>query len=114
VLAADKVEDIESWILQVYNNLSFKLLICSSSTSSKASKDLSDTDIESWASIGKADFADGESEVNSDDAKAINAYALDTASVSVGNAEAKLYNSGALQHISPFWHHFITYQSINP
>ncbi len=45
--AVDKVEDIESWILQMHDNLSFKLLIYSSSTGSKVSEDLSNTDIES-------------------------------------------------------------------
>ena len=48
--AADKAEDIESWILQVHDNLSFESLICSSSTGSKVSEDLSDSDVESWAS----------------------------------------------------------------
>src|SRR5216683_6975917 len=33
--AADKAEDIESWILQMHDNLSFESLICSSSTGSK-------------------------------------------------------------------------------
>ena len=46
-LVADKAEDIESWILQMHNNLSFELLISSSSASSEASKDLSNMDIES-------------------------------------------------------------------
>src|SRR6266851_5898650 len=110
--AADKVEDIESWILQVHDDLSFELLISSSSASSKFSKDLSDSDVESWASIGEANFADSES--NSDDAKASDAYTWDVVSVSRGNAEAELYDSGASHHISPFRHRFVTYQPITP
>ncbi len=58
--AADKVEDIESWILQVHDNFSFESLISSSSADSEVSEDLSDSDVESWASIGEADFADSE------------------------------------------------------
>jgi len=36
----------------------------------------------------------------------------DAVSVSKGNVEAELYDLGALHHISPFWHHFVTYQPI--
>jgi hypothetical protein len=111
-LAAEKMEDIESWILQVHDNLSFESLISSSSANSEVSEDSSDTDVESWASIGKADFANSES--GSDDAKASDTYTQDVVSASEGNAEAKLYDSGALRHISPFRHCFITYQPITP
>src|SRR6266851_3027468 len=112
ISAADKVEDIESWILQVHDDLSFESLISSSSAGSEASEDLSDTDVESWASIGEANFTDSESD--SDDAKASDTYMQDAVSASEGNAEAELYDSGALRHISPFRHHFVTYQPITP
>ncbi len=112
ISAADKVEDIESWILQVHDDLSFESLISSSSAGSEASEDLSDTDVESWASIGEANFTDSESD--SDDAKASDTYMQDAVSASEGNAEAKLYDSGASHHISPFRHHFVTYQPITP
>jgi hypothetical protein len=110
--AADKAEDIESWILQVHNNLSFESLISSSSTGSEVSEDSSDMDVESWASIGEADFADSKS--NSNDAKVSDTYVQDAVSASEGNVEAELYNLGASCHISPFWHCFITYQPITP
>jgi hypothetical protein len=106
------MEDIESWILQVHDNLSFELLISSSSADSKVSEDSSDTDVESWASIGEADFANSES--GSDDAKASDTYTQDAVSASEGNTEAELYDSGASRHISPFQHCFITYQPITP
>jgi len=113
--AADKTEDIESWAIQVDEDWSFESLICSSnSADSEASEDLSDTDVESWASIGEADFADGESDVESDDAEAYDACTQEAASVSEGNAEAELYDSGASRHISPFRHRFVTYQPITP
>ncbi len=60
------------------------------------------------------DLAIGESDADSDDAKASDAYTQDVVSVSKGNAEAELYDSGASRHISPFWHRFITYQPITP
>ena len=56
----------------MHDNLSFKLLIYSSSTGSKVSEDLSNTDIESQASIGETDFTDNESDSN--DTKASDAY----------------------------------------
>ncbi len=113
--AADKTENIESWAIQIDKDWSFESLTCSSnSANSKASEDLSDMDVESWASIGEADFTDGKSDVESDDAKAYDACVLEAASISEGNAEAKLYDSGALHHISPFWHCFVTYQPITP
>jgi hypothetical protein len=68
--------------------------------------------VESWASIGEADFADSES--GSDDAKASDTYTQDAVSASEGNAEAELYDSGASRHISPFRHRFVTYQPITP
>jgi hypothetical protein len=106
------MEDIGSWILQVHNNLSFESLISSSSTSSKVSEDSSDTDVESWASIGEANFADTKS--NSDDAEALDIKLQDVVSASISGAEAELYNSGASCHISLFQHHFVTYQPITP
>ena len=84
----------------MHNDLSFESLISSSSASSKVSKDLSDSDVESWASIGEANFTDSKSD--SDDTKASDTYVQDAVSVSKGNVEAKLYNSGASCHISPF------------
>lgn len=69
---------------------------------------------ESWGSIGGADCADRESDVESDDAEAYDAYAPDAVGVSESNAEAEMYDSGASWHISPFWHHFVTYQPITP
>ena len=96
----------------MHDDFSFESLISSSSADSEVSEDLSDSDVESWASIGEADFTDSESD--SDDAKASDTYAQDVVSVSEGNVEAELYNSGASCHISPFWHHFITYQPITP
>jgi hypothetical protein len=96
----------------VHDNLSFESLISSSSAGSEVSEDSSDMDVESWASIGEADFADSKS--GSDDAKASDTYAQDAVSASEGNAEAKLYDSGASRHISPFRHRFITYQPITP
>jgi gag-polypeptide of LTR copia-type len=110
--AAEKTEDIESWILQVHDDLSFESLISSSSAGSEISEVSSDTDVESWASIGEADFADSES--GSDDAKATDTYAQDAVSAIEGNAEAELYDSGASRHISPFQHRFVTYQPITP
>jgi hypothetical protein len=65
--------------------------------------------VESWASIGEADFADGKSDVESDDAEAYDACTQEVASVSEGNAEAELYDLGASRHISPFRHRFVTY-----
>jgi hypothetical protein len=106
------MEDIESWILQVHDDLSFESLISSSSAGSKASKDSSDTDVESWASIGEADFANSES--GSDDAKASDTYTQDAVSTSEGNVEAELYDLGASCHISPCRHRFVTYQPITP
>jgi hypothetical protein len=96
----------------VHDNLSFESLISSSSAGSKVSEDSSDTDVESWASIGEANFANSKS--GSDDAKASNTYVQDAVSASERNAEAKLYDSGALCHISPFRHRFVTYQPITP
>ncbi len=112
VSAADKVEDIESWILQVHDDLSFESLISSSSASSEASEDLSNMDVEFWASIGEADFADSESDSNG--TKASDTYTQDAVSASEGNVEAKLYDLGASRHISPFRHRFVTYQPITP
>jgi hypothetical protein len=98
----------------VHDNFSFESLTCSSSTNSEVSEDLSDTDVESWASIGEAVFADGESDVDSDDTEAYDTYMRDVVGVSEGNAEAELYDSGASRHISPFRHRFVTYQPITP
>ena len=102
------MEDIESWAIQVDEDWSFELFICSSnSADSEASEDLSDTDVESWASIGEVDFADGESNVESDNTEAYDDCAQEAASVSEGNAEAELYDSGASHHISLFQHRFL-------
>jgi hypothetical protein len=60
----------------------------------------------------EANFADTES--NSDDAKASDIKPQDVVSASISGAEAELYDSGALRHISPFRHCFMTYQSITP
>jgi hypothetical protein len=106
------MKDIESWILQVHDNLSFESLISSSSTGSEVSEDLSNMDIESWASIGEADFAN--TELNSDNAKVLDIKPQDAVSASISGAEAELYDLGALHHISLFWHRFVTYQSITP
>jgi hypothetical protein len=89
-------------------------------------EDVCDTDVESWASIEEADWANEESSAKTDSARssASKEYLQvqssedpeDSASAATthGAHETKLYDSGASRHISPFHHCFLTYQPITP